>query len=67
MWGGWTVHVGEHPAQIFYAYVSDRAAAVEAVRSHVRATSDRIIEARKPVQSTVFDAMGIGVGCIGSA
>jgi len=56
MWGGWTVHVGENPAQIFYVYVSDRLEAVEAVRKHVDATSHGIIEARKPVQSTVLAA-----------
>jgi hypothetical protein len=54
--GGWTVHVGENASQIFYVYVSDRLEAVEAVRKHVDATSHGIIEARKPVQSTVLAA-----------
>ena len=34
---------------------------------HLGAISHGSIEARKPVQSTVFDAMGIGIGRIGSA
>jgi hypothetical protein len=65
MWGGWTVHVTDAVGvQIYYAYISDRADAVAAVRHHIGATSEQTLEARKPVQSTVFDAIGIGAGTI---
>jgi hypothetical protein len=68
MWGGWTVHVvGEQPDQIYYAHVADRADAVEAVRKHVGATSGEVVEARKPIQSTVFEVLGIGRGNVGPA
>jgi hypothetical protein len=66
MWGGWTVHVTDAMTiQIYYAYVSDRAAAVEAVRNHIGAMSGQRLEARKPIQTTVFNAMGIDIGAVG--
>jgi len=66
MWGGWTVHVTDAmTVRIYYAYVSDRAEAVAAVRNHVGATPGQKFEARKPIQTTVFHAMGIGIGAVG--
>lgn len=66
MWSGWTVHVealaGDTAARTYYAHVSDRSDAVQAVRDHIGAKSGHRLEARKPVQSTVFAAMGIGPG-----
>jgi hypothetical protein len=67
MWGGWTVHVVGDPDQIYYAHVAERADAVEAVRKHVGTATDKIIEARKPIQSTVFEVLGIGKGKVSSA
>jgi hypothetical protein len=71
MWSGWGVHVnsvtlaGDKSSQTYYAHVSDRAAAVEAVRKHIGAASSEMIEARKPLQSTVFAAMNIRIGEVG--
>ena len=66
MWGGWTVHVTDAMnVQIYYAYVSDRAEAVEAVRNHIGATPGQRLEARRPIQTTVFRAMGIEIGAVG--
>lgn len=68
MWSGWTVHADETKAgrrstRVYYARVSDRADAVESVKQHIGATSYPIVlEARKPIQSTVFAAMGIACG-----
>jgi hypothetical protein len=67
MRGGWTVHVVGNPDQIYYAYVAERADAVEAVRKHVGAASGEIIEARRPIQSTVFEVLGIGKGKVSPA
>jgi hypothetical protein len=69
MWSGWTVHVSSGAAdtlltQVYYANVSGRLDAVEAVRKHIDATNAQILEARKPIQSTVFDAMGIVGGAV---
>ena len=71
MSGGWSVHVemttseGGKSSQTYYARVPDRVDAVEAVRKHIGALPDAAIEARKPVQSTVLDAMNIGIGQVG--
>jgi hypothetical protein len=64
MWAGWTVHVDDQAStKTYYARVSDRAYAVEAVKKHIDSTSSTIrFEARKPIQSTVFTAMGIAAG-----
>jgi hypothetical protein len=51
-------------AETYYANVSDRA---QAVKDHIGATSSHRLEARKPIQSTVFDVMGIGIGNVGQA
>jgi hypothetical protein len=60
---GWAVDVkmdvpgaGES-SQTFYARVSGRHAAEDAVRLHLRTAADLEIEARLPVQSSAFDAM----------
>jgi hypothetical protein len=45
-------------SETYYVRVSDRHAAEDAVRRHLAAPSE-IIEARLPVQSSVFDALGI--------
>ncbi|WP_426533764.1 hypothetical protein [Bradyrhizobium sp. McL0615] len=45
-------------SETYYARVSDRQAAEEAVRRYLDAPS-HIIEARLPVQSSVFDAPNI--------
>jgi hypothetical protein len=71
MSSGWGVHVevrtleGDRSSQTYYARVPDRMDAVEAVRKHIGARADAVIEARKPVQSTVLDAMNIGIGQVG--
>jgi hypothetical protein len=71
MWSGWGVQVqtvrlaGDKSSQTYYAHVSDRAGAVEAVRQHIGAASSELIEARKPMQSTVLAAMKIGIGEVG--
>jgi hypothetical protein len=67
MWSGWTVHVetvgSGNSAQTYYAHISDRIDAVKAVKDYVGSTSaETTFEARKPIQSTVFAAMGIAVG-----
>ena len=74
MWSGWTVHVwdgaraGEgSSAETYYANVSDRADAVQAVKDHIGATPNHRLEARKPIQSTVFAVMSIGIGKVGQA
>lgn len=74
MWGGWTVHVWDitragdgSTAETYCANVSDRADAVQAVKDHIGSTSSHRLEARKPIQSTVFDVMGIGIGNVGQA
>jgi hypothetical protein len=67
MWGGWTVHVVGDPDQIYYAHVGERADAVEAVRKHVGAASGEGIEARKPIQSKVFEVLGIAKGKVSLA
>ena len=54
-------------AEMYYANVSDRADAVEVVKDHIGATSSHRLEARKPIQSTVFDVMNIGIGKVGQA
>jgi hypothetical protein len=61
MSSGWAVNVRTtvlddlESSETYYARVSDRGAAV---RRHLAAPS-HIIEARLPVQSSVFDALGI--------
>jgi hypothetical protein len=68
MSNGWGVHVkrvSETSSQTYYARVPDRTDAVEAVRKHIGAQDDVVIEARAPVQSTAFDAMGMGNGQVG--
>ena len=64
MSNGWAVNVRMiasddlESSETYYARVSDRRAAADAVRRHLGAPS-HIIEARLPVQSSVFDALGI--------
>jgi hypothetical protein len=71
MSSGWGVHVRVRTrednisSQVYYARVPDRTGAVEAVRHHIGASGDAAIEARKPVQSSVFDVLNIGVGQVG--
>jgi hypothetical protein len=71
MSGGWGVHVqvitreGKKSSQTYYARVPDRMGATEAVRQHVGAAADAVIEARKPVQSSVFDVLNIDIGQVG--
>jgi hypothetical protein len=71
MSSGWGVHVqvrtreGNISSQAYYARVPDRIGAVEAVRHHIGASGDAIIEARKPVQSSVFDILNIDIGQVG--
>jgi hypothetical protein len=68
---GWSVHVeirtlkGDKSFQTYYARVPDRMDAVEVVRKHIGALPDAVIEARKPIQSTVLDAMNIRIGQVG--
>jgi hypothetical protein len=72
MSSGWGVHVqvrtreGNKSSQTYYARVPDRIGAVEAVRQHIGAPDDAVIEARRSVQSSVFDALDIDVGQVGS-
>jgi hypothetical protein len=71
MSSGWGVHVqvrtweGNKSSQTYYARISDRAGAVEAVRQHIGAGDEAVIEARKPVQPSVFDILNIDVGQVG--
>ena len=71
MSSGWGVHVqvitreGKKSSQTYYARVPDRIGATEAVRRHVGAASDAVIEAHKPVQSSVFDVLNIDIGQVG--
>lgn len=64
MSSGWAVNVKKivsndlETSETYYARVSDRKAAEDAVRRHL-AVPSHIIEARLPVQSSVFDALGI--------
>ena len=64
MSSGWAVNVRMtvsddlESSETYYARVSGRRAPEDAVRSHLAAPS-QIIEARLPVQSSVFDALGI--------
>jgi hypothetical protein len=46
-------------SQTFYAHVSDRHAAEDAVRHHLRSAADLKIEARLPIQPSAFDTMNI--------
>lgn len=68
MSSGWSVHVkvttreGVTSSQTYYARVPDRLAAAEAVRRHLGAPAGAVIEARKPVQSSVFEALDIDAG-----
>lgn len=68
MSSGWAVNVKESPSDDFessktyYARVADRHHAAEAVRRHLAAARGNTIEARVPIQSTVFDALGIPDG-----
>jgi len=63
MSSGWAVNVRANKSDDFassntyYARVSDRQEAEEAVRPHLVAPSH--VEARLPVQSSVFDALNI--------
>jgi hypothetical protein len=71
MSSGWVVHVelrtkdGNKSSQTYYARLQDRIEAIEAVRKHVGAASDAVIEARKPVQSSALDVVNIGIGQVG--
>jgi hypothetical protein len=71
MSSGWGVHVqvitweGKKSSQTYYARVSDRSEATEAVRQHIGAAADAVIEARKPIQSSVFDILNIDTGRVG--
>ena len=56
---------GKKSSQTYYVRVPDRVGAVEAVRLHVGAGDDAVIEARKPVQPSVFDILNIDVGQVG--
>jgi hypothetical protein len=64
MSSGWAVNVRANKSDelassdTYYARVSDRQEAEEAVRCHLAAPS-RVVEARLAVQSTVFDALAI--------
>lgn len=64
MSSGWAVNVRARmsdkieASETYYARVSDRQAAEEAVRRYLNAPT-HIIEARLPVQSSVFDALKI--------
>ena len=68
---GWGVHVqvitweGKKSSRRYYARIPDRIGATEAVRQHVGAAADAVIEARKPVQSSVFDVLNIDIGQVG--
>jgi hypothetical protein len=71
MSSGWSVHIqvitraGNKSSQTYYARVPDRLDATEAVRQHVGAAADAVIEARKPIQSSVFDVLNIDIGQVG--
>jgi hypothetical protein len=56
---------GGKSSQTYYARLPDRIEAVEAVRKHIGTATDAVIEARKPVQSSVLDVMNIGNGQVG--
>ena len=47
--------------------MAERSDAVEAVRKHVGAATGKINEARRPIQSTVFEVLGIGKGKVSPA
>jgi hypothetical protein len=67
MSSGWLVNVRMSVSddlelsETYYCRVSDRQDAEAAVRRHLNAPG-HVIEARLPVQSTVFDALGISNG-----
>jgi hypothetical protein len=67
MSSGWAANVRARisddieASETYYARVPDRRAAEEAVRHHLDAPR-HIIEARLPVQSSVFDALKIPNG-----
>lgn len=69
MSSGWAVNVKkgtlDDPAssKTYYTRVSGRHDAEQAVRFHL-ASPPHVIEARLPVQSSVFDALGIPAGGI---
>ena len=64
MSSGWAVNVRARrsddveASETYYARVSERQAAEQAVRSYLTAPS-HVVEARLPVQSSVFDALNI--------
>jgi hypothetical protein len=70
MSSGWGVHVqvitreGKKSSQMYYARVPDRIDATEVVRQHIGAAA-AVIEARKPIQSSVFDVLNIDIGQVG--
>jgi hypothetical protein len=60
MSNGWAVHVkgrGEESSETYYARVPDRIGAVVRRAGAYCPKGDVVIEARAPVQSTVFDAL----------
>lgn len=62
MSSGWVVNVRANKSEdLYYARGSDRQEAEKAVRCHLAAPS-HVVEARLPVQSTVFDALAIPDG-----
>ena len=69
MSSGWAVNVKKgtsddlESSKTFYTRVSGRQDAERAVRDHLTSPS-HVIEARLPVQSSVFDALGIPAGGI---
>jgi hypothetical protein len=70
MSNGWAVVVTRNRpgndvvSETFYARVSDRIYAQDIVRQFIGSIFDVEVEARLPVQSSVFDAMDVPLGTV---
>jgi hypothetical protein len=70
MSNGWAVVVTRNRpgndvvSETFYARVSDRIHAQDIVRQFIGSIFDVEVEARLPVQSSVFDAMDVPLGTV---
>ena len=68
---GWAVLVkvktlsGGECKQIFYARLSDATEAVEAVKRHIHATQDVVVQAQSKITPGVFDGVKIAPGGVG--
>jgi hypothetical protein len=62
MSSGWAVHLTypDGASEVLYVRIADRGEAVTSLRS--RFGSAKMIEARSPIQSSVFDALNVAEG-----